>query len=140
MTRRIIVHSSEHASAAVDAAAALNVSVTLASAAAAGCYGGPAWFKSIVDQAAARHPETPVEAMIDCGDEPGTALAALRMGFKRVRCTGMPAALDRLRTIAAAHQAMIEGDAPGAALDLLDSRDAAQACRDFLANPSSCAP
>lgn len=135
MTRRVVVHSSEHASAAVDAAATLNVPVTLASAPAAGCYGGTAWFKSIVDQAVARHPETQVDAIVDCGDEPGTALAALRVGLKRVRCAGTPAALDRLRAIAAAHRATIEDDTPGAALDLLDARDAARACRDFLTRP-----
>ena len=36
----------------------------------------------------AAHPGVAVEAVLDCGDEAGTVLAALRAGFKRVRFTG----------------------------------------------------
>lgn len=124
-----------HACAAVDAAAALRLPVTLVSAAGAGTYAGPAWFKAIVDQAAARHPEIAVTAIIDCGDAPGMVLAALRAGLKEVRFNGSAAALDRLRGIAAAYGAGIDLDSAVGALDLLGCRDAARLCRDHLAAP-----
>jgi hypothetical protein len=134
LSRRIIVHSLAQASAAVDEAAALAVPVTLLSAPGAGAYAGPGWFKSIVDQAAARHPEIDLTAVIDCGAAPGMVLAALRGGFKHVRYTGADAPLHRLHAIAAAHDAIIETE-PCDALDLRSRRDAARLCRDYLAAP-----
>jgi hypothetical protein len=137
LSRRIIVHSLAQASAAVDAAAALAVPLTLMSAPAAGCYAGPAWFKALVDHAAARHPDVAVAAIIDCADEPGAVLAALRTGFKRVRYTGDTTALDRLRSMAEAYDAAIETGAPATTLDLLDRPDAVRLCRDYLAEDAA---
>jgi fructose/tagatose bisphosphate aldolase len=131
---RIIVHSLEHARAAVAAAASLGVPVTLVSAPGAGAYAGPAWFKALVETAAAAHPEVAVTAVIDCGEEPGTVLAALRAGFRRVRFTGPETARAALAEIVAARGAAIEfGATP--ALDLLDVRDAEAACRAYLTAP-----
>jgi len=129
---RIIVHSLEHARAAVEAAAALGVPLTLASAPGAGGYAGPLWFKALVAAAAAAHPAVRVAAVLDCGDEPGTVLAALREGLKRVRFTGDPALRQRLAAIAAAQGAVLEGDDPVTALDLLDQRQVDRLCREFL--------
>ncbi len=133
MSRRIIVHSLADARAAVEAAASLGVAVTLASAPGAGTYAGPAWFKAVVAEATVAFPAASVEAVIDCGAEPGTALAALRAGFARVRFTGSAAARERLADIAAAQGAVIEGEDDESALDLLGRRDALAACRAFLA-------
>jgi len=128
---RIIVHSLEQARAAVAAAASLGVPVTLVSAPGAGAYAGPAWFKALVDAAAAAHPEIAVTAVIDCGEEPGTVLAALRAGFRYVVFTGPDAARSALADLAAARGAVLErGEAP--ALDLLDTGDAEAACRRHL--------
>jgi hypothetical protein len=129
---RIVVHSPDHARAAVAAAAALGVPVTLVSAAGAGAYAGPRWFKALVAEAAAAFPGAAVDAIIDCGDEPGTVLASLRAGFKRVIYTGAEPVRARLAEIAAARGAVLEGGgAPS--LDLLDVRDAEAACRAYLA-------
>ncbi len=38
--------------------------------------------------ASEEHPEARVSALIDCGDQPGHVMAALRQGLKRVRFTG----------------------------------------------------
>jgi IMP dehydrogenase len=59
----------EHARAAVTAAAALGVPVTLGSAAGAAGYAGPGWFKAAVDAAASEHPGAAVSAVLDCADE-----------------------------------------------------------------------
>ena len=98
--KRIIVHSLAHARAALVAARDLRVPVTLASARGAGGYAGPLWFKSLITTARTDFPEANVTAVLDCGGEAGTTLAALRHGFKRVRFTGNTAALRPLDEIA----------------------------------------
>ncbi len=133
MSGRIIVHSLDHARMAVAAAASLGTGVTLVSAPGAGAYAGPLWFKAVVDEAAAAFPGTAVTAVLDCGAEPGTVLAALRTGFHRVIFTGPEATRARLAEIAAATGAAIEPCAEGA-LDLLGQRDGDAACRAFLAD------
>ena len=131
--RRIIVHSLAHARAALAAAHALKVPVTLASPAGAGGYAGPLWFKSLIAAARLEFPEAEADALLHCGGEAGTTLAALRHGFKRVRFTGDAAALQALREIARKLSAEIEtGDAPEA-LDLLDESDPEAAARAYLA-------
>jgi fructose/tagatose bisphosphate aldolase len=130
--RRIVVHSLGHARAAVNAAAALGVPLTLESARGAGGYAGPAWFKALVHEATAVCPGVEIGAVLDCGDEAGTVLAALRLGFSRVRFTGGSAARTRLAAIAAAQGAVLEEAAPDDALDLLDCRDPERLCRAFL--------
>jgi hypothetical protein len=130
---RIIVHSLEHADAALAAAAALAIPVTLASAAGAGGYAGPLWFKALIAEAQRDHPAADVVGLLDCADEPGTVLGALRAGIKHIRFTGDDAMRQRLGEIAAQLDAIIEGGEAPPALDLLDARDPAAACRAFLA-------
>ena len=131
--RRIIVHSLDHARAALAAAAALGVPVTLASAEGAGGYAGPLWFKALIEMAMSEQPGMAADSVLDCADEAGTALAALRAGIKRVRFTGRDDVRQRLAAIAAQLGAEIESGARPAALDLLDARDPARACRAYLA-------
>ena len=131
--RRIIIHSLEHARAAIAAAAALGVPVTMASAAGAGGYAGPLWFKALVDAATRDHRDVSVTAVLDCGDEAGTALGALRAGITRIRFTGAAEARRRIADIAAALGATVEGEADEEALDLLDARDPEGAALAFLA-------
>jgi hypothetical protein len=132
VSQRIIVHALADARAALAAAAALGRPVTLASAPGAGTYAGPRWFMALVAEAARDYPAVEVEAVIDCADEAGTALAALRSGCKRVRFTGGSALRAKLADIAGAQGATIEGEEEVAALDLLDRRDPEAACRAFL--------
>ncbi|HXP75626.1 MAG TPA: hypothetical protein VN823_15895 [Stellaceae bacterium] len=131
MSQRIIVHSLADARAALAAASALGLPVTLASAPGAGTYAGPHWFLALVAEAAREHPGVAVDAVIDCADEAGTALAALRAGCKRVHFTGRADTREKLGEIAAALGAEIEGGDRDA-LDLLDQRDPEAACRAYL--------
>jgi hypothetical protein len=131
--RRIIVHSLEEARAAVSAAAALNVPITLESATGAAGQGGPLWWKALIAEAMRGNAGAAVEAVLDCGDEPGMVMGALRAGLKRVRFTGAGEVRDKLAQIAAALGAEIDGGAAGEALDLSAARDPARACRAFLA-------
>ena len=131
--RRIIIHSLDHARAALDAAAALGVPVTLASAVGAGGYAGPLWFKALIEIALRDHPGVSAAAVLDCGDEAGTTLGALRAGLKQVRFTGRDDVRERLAAIAASLGATIESGEPPPALDLLDAADPARLCRAYLA-------
>jgi hypothetical protein len=133
VSRRIIVHSLEEAQAALAAAAALGIAVTLESAPGAGAYAGPLWFKALVDEARRAHPAAVATAVLDCADEPGTALAALRAGLARVRFTGPEETRQRLAEIGAALGAAVEGASTEPALDLLAARDPEAAARAFLA-------
>lgn len=130
--RAIIVHSLEHARAAVGAAASLDVSVTLASAPGAAATVGPLWFAEVVAQAAAEHPGTQVSAILDCGASPGLVLAALRQGIERVRFTGRASVVSKLTATARRQGAEVVGRRLNAC-DLLDAPDPAAACRRWLA-------
>ena len=131
--KRIIVYSLGDARAALAAARSLKAPITLASAAGAGGYAGPLWFKSLIATARADFPDIEVSTVLDCGAEAGTTLGALRHGFKRVRFTGNEQALGPLRQIAQELGAEIEtGDAPEA-LDLLDAADPEAAARAYIA-------
>ncbi len=93
---------------------------------------GPLWFKALIDEARAGT-SAEVTSVLDCADEPGTVLAALRCGFKLVGFTGPEDTRKRLDDIAGQIGASVEGDAVFGKLDLLDQRDAPAACRAFLA-------
>ena len=72
---RIIVHSLEHAEAALAVAADLAVPVMLASAAGAGGYAGPLWFKALIAEARRKYPTAdaaalpPADAAVDAAQE-----------------------------------------------------------------------
>ena len=131
MSPRIVVHSPAHAKAALAGAAALDKSVILLSAPGAGAAAGPRWFLALVAQAARDCPAARYEAVLDCADEPGTALAALRAGCRRVIFSGGAEMAEKLSQIAAATGAAIEAG-EGRVLDLLGARDPESACRVFL--------
>jgi hypothetical protein len=131
--RRIIIHSLDHARAALAAAAAAGVPVTLASAEGAGGYAGPLWFKALVETALSEHPGMAAACVLDCADEAGTTLAALRAWLKRVRFTGTDEVRQRLAAIAAQLGAEIESGEALPALDLLDASDPLRACHAYLA-------
>jgi hypothetical protein len=130
--RIVIIHSLDHARAALTAAAVMGVPVTLASAPGAAATVGPQWFTEVVAQATAGQPDARVSAILDCGDAPGHVLAALRQGIKRVRFTGRAAVAGKLAVIAKRQGAeLIRGRLK--ALDLLDLPDPAAACHRWLA-------
>ena len=133
MRRRIIIHSRGHAAAALEAAASLQRPVTLASAPGAGAYGGPRWFLALVAEASRAHPGAVFDAVVDCADEPGTVLAALRAGAARVRFGGGGEARQKLAAVAAELGAELEGESEVPALDLLGEADPRAACRVYLA-------
>lgn len=105
--------------------------VTIASAVGAGGYAGPLWFKALIEEARRDHPKVTAVAVLDCDDEAGTVMGALRAGIKHVVFTGSDDVRSKLAAIAAAQGAVIE-DASENGLDLLDARDPEALCRAYL--------
>lgn len=131
MTARVVVHSLADACAALAVAASVGCEVTLTSAADAGGYAGPAWFKALTEEAMRTVPDARCDTVLDCGAAPGIALAALQLGLKHLRFTGNAEARRHLQAIAVQLDATIETeDLP--ALDLRGVRHAEARCRAWL--------
>ena len=129
--KAVIIHSLDHARAALAAADACGVGVTLVSAKAAAGYAGAPWFAAVVETARADHPQVALRAVLDCGDKPGHVIGALRQGLKAVRFTGRKAVAETLRGLAREYDAeLLTGRV--VALDLRDHPAPDAACRDWL--------
>jgi acyl-CoA reductase-like NAD-dependent aldehyde dehydrogenase len=131
----IVIHSLGQAIAALKAAAGQRL--VLLSAPGAGGYAGAGWFRALVDAARAAVPQASFTAYLDCDDEAGTALAALRAGIDGVLFTGSAEIAQRLADIAAQQGAHLATARPTGALDLGVYFVAAEAdliarCTEFL--------
>jgi fructose/tagatose bisphosphate aldolase len=134
--RAIIVHSLEDARTALAAAAELGVPVTLRSAPGAAAYLGAQIFREIIETARAEYPEADTVGVLDCGEDAGFALAALRHGIERVR-VDLPAETHaRVADIARQHGGALDDD-PAPALDLLNCDTLAERCRSWLREPGN---
>ncbi len=131
-TPAVIVHGLDQALAAARAAARLGTGVCLRSGPAAAGYAGAAWFAEVVRAARSAHPGVRIDAVLDCGDSPGLALAAFRRSVEAVRFAGPPAVREKLDSLAAACGARLDED-PAPALDLAGEDDPEAACRAWLA-------
>ena len=127
MRREIVIHSLDHARAALSAAAACGKEVTLASAPGAGLQAGPGWFKSVIEQAREAYPQAAVTAILDCGDQPGAAMAALRLGLINLRFHGAAQLREKLAGMGAVLVPPAE-----ASLDLHEISGPETACAAFL--------
>ncbi len=102
---RIIVHNLDQAKVALAEARASKRLVTLISPYAAGGYAGAGYFKHMVDQLQTDFAE--VNFILDCGDNPGVVLAALRQGMKRIKFVGDREYAQKLAVIARKYGAEI---------------------------------
>jgi hypothetical protein len=137
-----IVHSLDHAAAALKAAVAAGRRVVLLSAPNAGAYAGAGWFRAFVDAARDAVPEAQFSAFLDCGDEAGAVLAALRTEIKGVIFTGRADVARRLADIARQQGAQLETVRPIAAFDLGTEFFGAEAtlvarCAELLSQPGA---
>jgi hypothetical protein len=128
----VIVHDLAHVRAALAAAAELGTSAVLASAPDAAAYLGSGAFKAMIDLGRREYRQVPVTAILDCGDAPGLALGALRIGIQAIRLRAAPDVLARVADIAGQLGAVLYTD-DRPALDLARERDPEVACRRWLA-------
>ncbi len=133
MGNTIIIHSVDHATAALAAAEQFDRPVTLLSAPAAAAYLGATVFRDMIAAAAELHPRARHQAVLDCGDDPGLAMGALRHGIKGVRITNGKVIRDKLADIAGQRGAFVYEDG-GETIDLLGMTDPLAACRAWLAH------
>ena len=92
----IVVHSLAQAIAVLTAAAHASRAIVLASAPDAGGYTGPGWFGAVVAAAREAVPDARFSALLDCGDNVGAALAAIRSEIEAVVFTGRADVAHRL--------------------------------------------
>ena len=76
LPRAVLVRGLPHARAALSH----GYPVTLLSAPAAGAEVGAPWWRALVTAARAAYPGVPMADLLDCGNAPGAAMAALRTG------------------------------------------------------------
>ncbi len=123
---QIAVQDLDQARAALAAAADLGVSVQLRSAADAAAYAGLEYLKALGE--AVNH-----EVLIDCGEDAGLVMAALRIGCKKLVFSGPPEIARKLAEMAEQTGArlLVETTRPGV-LVLDPDADAERACRAWL--------
>ncbi|MSO54256.1 MAG: hypothetical protein EXQ90_03910 [Rhodospirillales bacterium] len=127
----IMIHTLEHARAALAAAEALDRPVTVISAPGAGAYLGAGVFQAIVTAARQDHPKARATFVLDCARYPGYALNAFRHGVDAVHVTVTPDLRRRLASIARQSKSrLVTPRWP--ILDLANEADAPAACRRWL--------
>ena len=92
--------------------------MVLASAPGAGSYVGPGWFGAVIDAAREAVPNAQFSALLDCGDDIGAALAAIRSEIEGVVFTGRSDVAQRLADIACQHGVRLCTEQPPVVLDL----------------------
>jgi hypothetical protein len=109
----VVVHGLPHALTAL----ATGRKVTLISAVGAGRYAGAAWWLALIEAVREATPLVPFDDALDCGDAPGAAMAALRLGQRRLILAPECPAFRAVAGAAATLGAVVEAERP-LALDL----------------------
>lgn len=100
------------------AALAPGLPVTLLSAPEAALFAGPPWWIALRAALGQEHPDFAFDDVLDCGDAPGLAAQALRLGQGRiVFASPFPGLCSRIAALAAASGATVRASPPPA-LDL----------------------
>jgi hypothetical protein len=129
---RIAVHEIGHALAALAAARAHNRPLIILSAVGAVRSAGAGWWRELVAQASTDIPDQGAEWILDCGDEPGMALAALREGVDMISLDAGEPIWSRVAQIAAQCDArLLKVDRTGV-LDLAGSNNPQHDCDLYL--------
>jgi len=109
----------------------------LVSAPGAGGYVGPGWFKALVGAAHEAVPDARCSSLLDCGDNVGASLAAIRAEVEGVIFTGRQDVAHRLADIARQHGVRFATKRSADALDLAEDffasqEDLEKRCAEFL--------
>jgi len=133
----IVIHSLAQAIAALNVAARAGRAIVLASAPDAGGYVGPGWFGALIAAAREAVPGARFSALLDCGDNVGAALAAIRLEIEGVVFIGRADVAGRLGDIARQHGVRFETDRWATALDLgedffVSGDSVERRCAEFL--------
>ena len=113
---QIVVHHLEQARAALAAAAEIGCAIQLRSAQGAAGYAGVGYLKALGD-------ELDQELLIDCGDDAGLVMAALRTGCRRIAFSGSAELGRRLGDMAAQLGAVLIMEAQAPEVVMLQPED-----------------
>lgn len=86
----VTVRTLDEARRVVAAARRLDRPVLLLTEAGAEAWHGPGYLKAMMDHAGA------VRAVLDCGDDPATAMLAIRLGWSEIHMTGPTETVERI--------------------------------------------
>jgi hypothetical protein len=129
--RAVVIHGLKHARIACLAAREYDIPVELHSAPGAAASLGPHWFQKILEEIEGEFTDVRLDAVLDCADSAGFALAALRQGLKRIRFSGPRKTAAKICDIARQNKAVIDRGWP-VTLDLAQEDDPEAACRDWF--------
>ena len=128
-----MIHTLAQAEAALRAAHARSLHVTLRSAPGAANYAGLDFLKPLFETAARSNPEAKHNVIIDCGSDPALAHRAMVMGFQRITFSGPSAMAEKIAQIGKKCGArLVPTRTPAHVLDLLDSPHPENACETYL--------
>jgi hypothetical protein len=113
-----IVHDLAQARIVFAAASVARVPIRIESAPGAAGYAGAGWWAAMIAAARHEYPEVEAVCVLDCGEEPGRALGAIREGVEAIRCRARPRARARLKQLAEAAGVLFVTSPVGPALDL----------------------
>jgi hypothetical protein len=130
----VIVHGPDHIEAAFAAAESQACALDLLVAGWAGAAYGPLYLAEAVAQARARHPGAEVRVALDCADDAGLAMAALRCGWRRLVLAGRADVRARIAGMAEAAGAALVDPYRADALDLADESEPGAALARRLAD------
>ncbi|HVC53130.1 MAG TPA: hypothetical protein VND87_14010 [Stellaceae bacterium] len=138
----ISIHSLAQAVAALEISVAGRHAIVLLSARDAGIYAGPGWWAALIEAAREALPAARCAAILDCGDDAGAAMAAIRAGVEAIVFTGRADVAERLEDIATAQGCRLLTERPDALLDLgdlffADAETLRRRCADALASPKA---
>jgi len=128
----VVVHNTGHVRDCVAMSQKLGRPVTLISPPGAVASMGPEVYRQMIASAISGPLPEGITAVIDCGDTPGQALAALRAGCLAIRLDADSDVLAKLRDMAGSDGVVMDG-APLHALDLADPAIPPDALHDWLA-------
>lgn len=132
----IMIHALADARAALTAAAELGLPVRLVSPPGAPAYLGIDYFQDVADAAREEFPGVDAQFVLDCDDQTGFALAALRQGVNRIHVRVEDDLRRRIADVATQLGACLE-DIIAPALDLEYVDDPVAACRAWLSEARS---
>ena len=138
MKAPIIVHDPDHLNAVFESAATLRVPIIAITAAWAGAAYGALYWVEAVAAAREKWPEADVAVALHCLDDAGLAMAALRMGWKRLIFTGERRVRDKIVEQAAAVDAAVFAEPEAPVLDLGEHADPGAVIAEWIAAESRC--
>jgi hypothetical protein len=129
--RPVIIHDIVDARVVCSAAIGFGNQVTMWTASGALFYLGPAWIIEIWRHVRREFPELIINTVIDCGNDPGNALSAIRSGAEGVALNAKPSVKKKIRQIASARNVMI-WKCPNRILDLGKCSNKEACCKEWF--------